>query len=89
MAISAHADSNELDVSRQKSLTRLVVATSLGNALEWFDISVYAYFAAYLSKAFFPTKDPTTSLLLTFGRFVLSLPARPIDGGRGGTHAER
>ena len=60
MAISARADSNELDAAQGKNLTKLVVATSLGNALEWFDISVYAYFAAYLSKAFFPTKDPTT-----------------------------
>jgi MHS family proline/betaine transporter-like MFS transporter len=89
MAISAHADSNELDVSRQKSLTRLVVATSLGNALEWFDISVYAYFAAYLSKAFFPTKDPTTSLLLTFGSFALTFLARPIGGVLLGTYADR
>ena len=47
MALSAHAETNELDASRQKDVTRLVVATSLGNALEWFDISVYAYFAAY------------------------------------------
>lgn len=89
MAISAHADSNELDTSRQKSLTRLVVATSLGNALEWFDISVYAYFAAYLSKAFFPTQDPTTSLLLTFGSFALTFLARPIGGMLLGTYADR
>jgi len=89
MAISARADSNELDVSRQKSLTRLVVATSLGNALEWFDISVYAYFAVYLAKAFFPTDDPTTSLLLTFGTFALTFLARPIGGILLGTYADR
>lgn len=89
MAISAHADSNELDAAQGKNLTKLVVATSLGNALEWFDISVYAYFAAYLSKAFFPTKDPTTSLLLTFGSFALTFLARPIGGVLLGTYADR
>jgi MFS family permease len=89
MAISAHADSNELDAAQGKNLTKLVVATSLGNALEWFDISVYAYFATYLSKAFFPTKDPTTSLLLTFGSFALTFLARPIGGVLLGTYADR
>jgi MHS family proline/betaine transporter-like MFS transporter len=69
MALSAQADSPGLASSGQ--IVKLVVATSLGNALEWFDISVYAYFAVYLSKAFFPASDPTTSLLLTFGTFGL------------------
>ena len=89
MAISAHAETSKLDAAQEKNVTRLVVATSLGNALEWFDISVYAYFAAYLSRAFFPTKDPTTSLLLTFGSFALSFLARPIGGVLLGTYADR
>src|SRR5215510_2131794 len=71
MVMSAHAQASEL-APRGKNITKLVVATSLGNALEWFDISVYAYFAVYLSKAFFPTNDPTTSLLLTFGTLALT-----------------
>jgi MHS family proline/betaine transporter-like MFS transporter len=89
MALSAHAETSELDTAREKNITRLVVATSLGNALEWFDISVYAYFAVYLSKAFFPTGDPTTSLLLTFGTFGLTFLARPIGGVLLGTYADR
>src|SRR5215813_7195241 len=89
MALSAHADSPELAQARQKNVTKLVVATSLGNALEWFDISVYAYFAVYLSKAFFPVSDPTTSLLLTFGTFGLTFLARPIGGVLLGTYADR
>jgi MHS family proline/betaine transporter-like MFS transporter len=89
MALSAHAETSALDVSRERNVTRLVVATSLGNALEWFDISVYAFFAVYLSKAFFPTSDPTTSLLLTFGTFGLTFLARPIGGVLLGTYADR
>jgi MHS family proline/betaine transporter-like MFS transporter len=89
MALSAHAETSALDVSRERNVTRLVVATSLGNALEWFDISVYAFFAVYLSKAFFPTNDPTTSLLLTFGTFGLTFLARPIGGVLLGTYADR
>ena len=87
MALSAQADLPGLASSGQ--IVKLVVATSLGNALEWFDISVYAYFAVYLSKAFFPASDPTTSLLLTFGTFGLTFLARPIGGVLLGTYADR
>jgi MFS transporter, MHS family, proline/betaine transporter len=72
-----------------KSVTRLIVATSIGNALEWFDIAIYGYFAVYISKAFFPAGDPTTSLLLTFGTFGLSFLIRPIGGIMLGTYADR
>ena len=85
----AHAEGSRIAPSRGKNVTKLVVATSLGNALEWFDISVYAYFAVYLSKAFFPTSDSTTSLLLTFGTFALTFLARPIGGVLLGTYADR
>ena len=85
----AHADAPDVAPSRGTNVTRLVVATSLGNALEWFDISVYAYFAVYLSKAFFPIGDSTTSLLLTFGTFALTFLARPVGGVLLGTYADR
>src|ERR1700749_2674006 len=85
----AHAEGSDIARSRGKNVTRLVVATSLGNALEWFDISVYAYFAVYLSRAFFPADDPTTSLLLTFGSFALTFLARPVGGILLGTYADR
>ena len=80
---------SEADVVTKQNITRLIVATSIGNALEWYDISIYAYFAVYLSKAFFPANDPTTSLLLTFGSFGLSFLVRPIGGIMLGAYADR
>jgi MHS family proline/betaine transporter-like MFS transporter len=73
----------------KKNMTKLIVATSIGNALEWYDITVYGYFAAYLSKAFFPNSDPTISILLTFGTFGLSYLIRPIGGVVLGAYADR
>jgi MFS transporter, MHS family, proline/betaine transporter len=89
MALAAQAETSETATQRGKNVTKLIVATSVGNALEWFDISVYGYFAVYISKAFFPSNDPTTSLLLTFGSFGLSFLARPIGGVVLGTYADR
>src|SRR6201998_2890522 len=88
MAVSAETEVIAPSQAK-KSVARLIVATSLGNALEWFDISVYAYFAIYLSKAFFPANDQTTSLLLTYGTFALTFLARPIGGVLPGTYADR
>jgi MFS family permease len=61
-------------------MAKLVMATSIGNALEWYDIAIYGYFAVYISKAFFPNVDPTISLLLTLGTFGLSFLSRPLGG---------
>jgi MHS family proline/betaine transporter-like MFS transporter len=75
--------------SKQKSFTRLIVAVSVGNALEWYDISSYGYFAVYVAKAFFPNSDATVSLLLTFGTFGLAFLVRPIGGLILGAYADR
>ena len=75
--------------SPNKPIARLVIATSVGNALEWYDIAVYGYFAVYISKAFFPNSDPTISLLLTLGTFALSFLTRPVGGVILGIYADR
>jgi MFS transporter, MHS family, proline/betaine transporter len=73
----------------EKRFTKLIVAVSIGNALEWYDISSYGYFAVYVAKAFFPNSDPTVSLLLTFGTFGLAFLIRPIGGVLLGSYADR
>jgi MHS family proline/betaine transporter-like MFS transporter len=71
------------------SIYRLILATSIGNALEWYDLVVYGYFAVILSRLFFPTHDKTVSLLLTFGTFALSYLARPVGALVLGAYADR
>ena len=78
MTLSAPVELPALSAEpKTKNVTKLIVATSIGNALEWYDIAVYGYFAVYVSKAFFPNNDQTMSLLLTFGTFGLSYPDAP------------
>ena len=66
-----------------------IAAATVGNALEWFDILVYAYFAPYIASVFFPNSNPVVSLLLTFGSFGLSYGARPIGAVVLGAYADR
>ena len=75
-------------MSRGK-LYKLVIASSIGNALEWFDLIVYGFFAITISKLFFPTADETVSLLLALGTFALSYLIRPLGAAVLGSYADR
>jgi MHS family proline/betaine transporter-like MFS transporter len=77
------------DSKRQTGIYKLIAATSIGNALEFYDLVVYGYFAATLSKLFFPTTDKTVSLLLTLGTFALSYLARPVGAFVLGSYSDR
>ena len=60
----------------QPSQTMRVTAAILGNALEFYDFTVYAAFATWLAKAFFPTENPSTGLLLSVATFGVGFVAR-------------
>ena len=58
---------------------KAVVAASMGNALEWFDIIVYGFFAVVISDLFFPEDaDPAVALLAVFGTLALTYFIRPV-----------
>jgi MFS transporter, MHS family, citrate/tricarballylate:H+ symporter len=72
------------DAGRGLSPARLrlihIAAVAAGNGLEFFDFLIYATFAIYIGKAFFPTHDPTVSLLLSLATFGIGFVTRPIGG---------
>ena len=69
--------------------TRLIVAASVGNALEFYEILVYGYFAVTISKVFFPVADEAVSLLVTLGTFGVSFLARPVGAIFLGAYGDR
>jgi MHS family proline/betaine transporter-like MFS transporter len=74
---------------RRESLTKVIVAATVGNVLEWFDFLVYGYFAVTIAEVFFPAQDATVSLLVTFGTFGLSYLMRPLGAAVIGTYTDR
>ena len=80
--------SASLAASRPNSW-RVVVAASIGNALEWFDLVVYGFFAVVIARLFFPTGNDTVSLLLTLGTFGVSFFMRPLGAIVIGAYADR
>jgi MHS family proline/betaine transporter-like MFS transporter len=71
------------------SMRRLIVAATIGNVFEWFDFVVYGFFAVTLAEVFFPTGNPTVSLLVTFGAFGLAYFVRPLGAIVVGGYTDR
>jgi MHS family proline/betaine transporter-like MFS transporter len=68
---------------------RVVISSTIGNALEWFDFTVFGLFAGILGKLFFPADNPNSSLLLTFATFGIAFAARPLGGLVFGLYADK
>jgi MFS transporter, MHS family, citrate/tricarballylate:H+ symporter len=57
---------------------RHVFAVALGNAIEFYDFVTYAFFAAQIGRAFFPSDTPGTSLLASLATFGAGFLTRPL-----------
>lgn len=66
-----------------------IVAASIGNALEFYDLLIYGYFAVVIGKLFFPSDNETTSLLLSVASFGISFLMRPLGAIVLGSYADR
>lgn len=57
---------------------RVLAAGFIGNILEWYDFAVYGFFAPTIGQLFFPSDNPTTSLIAAFGAFAAGFLMRPV-----------
>lgn len=69
--------------------TRIIAVSTIGNALEWFDFTVFTFFAAAIAKQFFPTDNPAAALLATWTTFGVGFLTRPLGGILLGSYADR
>ena len=73
MEIAAKMDS--------RSRLRVILAASIGSALEWYDFFLYGTAAALVfGELFFPKSDPVVGTLLAFLTFGVGFAVRPLGG---------
>jgi len=60
------------------SRTRIIVAGLIGNMLEWYDFSIYGFFAVQIGATFFHSSDPVSQSLSAFGIFAMGFLTRPL-----------
>ena len=68
--MAAHADA--------ATAKKAVTAGAIGNFVEWYDYSVYGFFATIIASQFFPSDDRVASLLATFAVFAVAFFMRPV-----------
>ena len=62
-------------------IVKVVFASLIGTAVEWYDFFLYGSAAALVfGVLFFPESDPVTGTLLAFGTYALGFVARPLGG---------
>ncbi|GAC89119.1 sugar transporter transmembrane protein [Gluconobacter thailandicus NBRC 3257] len=66
-----------------------VIASIIGNIVEYYDFVIYAYFSASIGRTFFPANWPLSQLGLSLATFGLTLLARPLGAVVLGNYADR
>jgi MFS family permease len=67
--------------SSTRSRLRVILAASIGSALEWYDFFLYGTAAALVfGELFFPKSDPVVGTLLAFLTFGVGFVVRPLGG---------
>ncbi|WP_341313626.1 MFS transporter [Paraburkholderia sp. IMGN_8] len=69
--------------------TRAVAAAVIGNALEWYDFTVFGFMTVVIAQLFFPAGNDYSSLLLTTATFGVAFFMRPVGGIVLGLYADR
>ncbi len=59
---------------------RLLILSSLGGVLEFYDFIIFALLAKYIAYNYFPSQNDAVSLIETFATFALGYLARPFGG---------
>src|SRR2546430_3707289 len=90
MSVQLPRASQVNEVLTRRQLTRAVVASTVGNAIDFYDFALYGLVASlYLGKLYFPQKDPLSSPLVGFVTFLVGFIARPVGAAIFGHFGDR
>src|SRR5947209_17894137 len=82
------ATNTEQDIRGQ--MTRVVLSSMLGTAIEWYDFFLYGTMATLVfPKVFFPKSDVFVGTLLALFTFLVGFIARPFGGALFGHLGDR
>lgn len=86
----ANLDSQTASAPTAKERRRVLGASLLGTAVEWYDFFIYGSAAALIfGPRFFPTEDPLAGTLAAFATFAVGFIARPLGGVIMGHYGDR
>jgi MHS family proline/betaine transporter-like MFS transporter len=82
-------NTNEMSPEKRRYFRKVIASALVGNMLEFYDLSIYAFLAVYISKVFFPSTDAYVSLLIALATFGVSYFIRPLGAIVIGSYSDR
>jgi MHS family alpha-ketoglutarate permease-like MFS transporter len=77
---STPATTTDVEDARHRLPVRTLLAASIGNAIEWYDWSIYVTFSIFFATQIFPKGDPALALLSALLTYALAFFFRPLGG---------
>src|SRR5215510_4598034 len=65
-------------LSRDYSLRRVIIASSAGTVIEWYDFFIFGSLAVTISPLFYPPGDETLALIAYMATFAIGFVVRPF-----------
>ena len=80
MAETVRQDTTQVDEEPHQLPVKTLVSASIGNAVEWFDWTVYATFLVFFAGQFFPSDNQALALIGASSAYALAFFFRPLGG---------
>lgn len=71
---------DDIPIVGNDELKKVIMATGLGNAVEWFDFSVYGFLAVTIGQHFFSSASSSVQLIASLVTFSVPFFFRPLGG---------
>ncbi|WP_333854438.1 MFS transporter [Epilithonimonas sp.] len=79
MSDSHHVQYENLsDKQKNRTIWSVIMASSLGTLIEWYDFYIFGSLAIVLATKFFPADNPTAAFLSTLATFAAGFVVRPF-----------
>ena len=69
---------NLSDKQKNRTIWSVIMASSLGTLIEWYDFYIFGSLAIVLATKFFPADNPTAAFLSTLATFAAGFVVRPF-----------
>ena len=69
---------NLSDKQKNRTIWSVIMASSLGTLIEWYDFYIFGSLAVVLATKFFPADNPTAAFLSTLATFAAGFVVRPF-----------
>ena len=66
------------DAGYEYKIWQVILASSVGTMIEWYDFYLYGTLAVFFSTLFYPSSNPTTALLASLATFGAGFAVRPL-----------